>query len=145
MTYDELMEKVRDRGKAILSNNTNWDTGTVFDAINASARWLMSKTKAKEATATLTIVSGTRDYTISSAIASDVDTINMVVIDTNEIHGVSLKKLQDEIQIASGRKTATRYNMSANDAKNAMASALGDVLTVNKTIVLKAIGEQIED
>lgn len=97
MTYDELMEKVRDRGKVILSGNTNWDTGTVFDAINASARWLMSKTKAKEATATLTIVSGTRDYTISSAIASDVDTINMVVIDTNEIHGVSLKKLQDEI------------------------------------------------
>lgn len=58
---------------------------------------------------------------------------------------LSAKKLQDEIQIASGRKTATRYNMSATDAKNALSSALGDVLTVNKTLVLKAIGEQLEE
>jgi len=55
------------------------------------------------------------------------------------------KALQDEIQIASGKKTKTRYNLTVKDAKAHMESALGGLMSQKITKVLAAVGEAIED
>ena len=96
MTYDELIEVVRKRGKKLL-RGTSWESGEVFDAINSASIEFMAESKDQEATASLAIVAGTRDYTISSSIATLCDDINLMVIDNGTIEGVTLRKLQDEI------------------------------------------------
>lgn len=98
MTYDELIEVVRKRGKKLLQG-TSWESGEVYDAINSASTEFMAESKDQEATATLSIVAGTRDYTISSSIATLCDDINMITIDSGEIKGVTLRKLQNDIHL----------------------------------------------
>lgn len=55
------------------------------------------------------------------------------------------KAVQDEIQIASGRKSKTRYNLTVKDAKAHMENALGDLMAQKISKVLAPVGEAIED
>lgn len=96
MTYDQVIELVRKRGSNLVKG-VNWQSGDVFDAVNSACIEYMDKAKADEATASLAITTGTRDYTVSTAIGTDVDRINLVVIDTGTIEGIELRKMQDEI------------------------------------------------
>lgn len=53
---------------------------------------------------------------------------------------ISPRKLQEEIHLASGMKTATRRNLSLAQAKAALESAMGEVMVESKTRVLQEIG-----
>lgn len=53
-------------------------------------------------------------------------------------------KIQEEIQRASGKKSARLYNMTQKDAKQHMALALGDLLHIPTSKVLVETGAAIE-
>lgn len=53
--------------------------------------------------------------------------------------------LTEEIQKASGKKSATRYNMTGADAKRALADALGDLMTQSTSLTLAEVGRQLDD
>lgn len=74
MTYSTLVENVRQLTLPLQAKQI-WDKGNVFQSINRAARRLSIVTKDDEASTTMTLTSGTATYTISSAIASDVDEI----------------------------------------------------------------------
>lgn len=97
MTYDQLIETVRKRGKKLVQNSVSWESGEIYDAINSASIEYMAESKDQEATASLSIVAGTRDYTVSSSIGTTCDDINLIVIDTGKIKGVTINKFQDEI------------------------------------------------
>lgn len=97
MTYDQIIEKVRLRGFDWLQGTRYYESGAVYDALHAAVRHIFHVTKQHEASATLSLVAGTRDYTISSSIASDADSIIYVSIDTGSIEPLNLREFQNEI------------------------------------------------
>ena len=96
MTYDNIIELVRTRGRAILKGES-WEKGVIYDAVNSACIEYAKSAKTIETSASLSLVAGTRDYTISSAIGSDVGEITLVVIDSGTIEGIELRRFQDEI------------------------------------------------
>lgn len=97
LTYDQFIEKTRMRGFEFLHGTRYFEKGVVYDALHDAIRHVFHVTKQHETSASLSLVAGTRDYTISSAIASDVDSITYVTIDTGEIEPRTLRAFQDEI------------------------------------------------
>ena len=54
-------------------------------------------------------------------------------------------KLEEEIQIASGKKTRTRYNITKKEAKETLRDMLSDLMAVKTKTVIAETGEMIED
>ena len=99
MTFDQLIEKVRLRGYEWLRGTRYYETGVVYDALHDAIRHVFFITKQHESSASLSLVAGTRDYTISSAIAADADSIIYIQIDTGSIEPRTLRELQSEIHL----------------------------------------------
>lgn len=97
MTYDQVIEKVRGRGARFLTGQKGWEAGIVYDALNDAAREIAMKTKDAERTATLSLVAGTATYTISSAVAVDVDQILSIVMDWGTINPISPRGQNQDI------------------------------------------------
>lgn len=100
MTYSEMIAKIRARTLNLKRAFPGFDSdGVLFELVNEKAREFSMKTKNREATpVSLAIVAGTRDYTISSAIAADVDEINLITLsDGNEIRPRDLRNFQKEV------------------------------------------------
>jgi hypothetical protein len=99
MTYNQLIEKIRMRGFEFLHGTRYYEVGVVYDALHDALRHIFFTTKQHEGTASLSLVAGTRDYTISSAIDADCDSIIYIQIDTGSIEPRTLRELQDEIHL----------------------------------------------
>ena len=98
MTYDTLIDKIKKRCVRYLKGSLNYDVGVIFNVINDAIRDMARTSKDVVATpATLSLVAGTRDYTISSAIASDVRDIVAIYLDTGEIKPATAWSFQKEI------------------------------------------------
>lgn len=97
MTYNELIARIKVRARPIVKGSIAYDDGIIYEALNTAAREIAVKAKDNPSTATLSLIAGTRDYTISSAIASDVDEIQLLVTDTGEINLLSVEDFQNKI------------------------------------------------
>lgn len=95
MIYNQLIEKIRSRA-SLFSQNKEWESGVIYDAINDTIRGLPATIKI-EASVNLSIVVGTRDYTISTAIGADVDQIVQIQMDVGEIVPRTIWEFQKEI------------------------------------------------
>lgn len=97
MTYNQAIEKIRIRGYEWLQGTRQYEPGVVYDALHDAIRHVFFITKQHEGSSSLSLVAGTRDYTISSAIASDVDSIILITIDTGTIEPLTLRAFSDEV------------------------------------------------
>lgn len=97
MTYDQAIQKVRQRGFKWLQNTPFWQLGSVYDAINDAIRDLALSKSLESAATSLSIVAGTRDYTISTAIGTDVQEIVQLDLDTGEIRPKTIWAFQEHL------------------------------------------------
>lgn len=97
MTFDSLIQKIRARGYGFLANTRYYEAGLVYDAVNDAIRDLALNKSIESSATNLSIVAGTRDYTISSAIATDVQQIVQIDIDTGEIRPKTIWSFQEEL------------------------------------------------
>jgi len=75
----------------------------MFEFVNERAREFSTKTKDYEATATLSLTASTASYTVSTAIASDVDEIQLIVIDEGFIEPRTIRGLEEEAFLMSAK------------------------------------------
>jgi hypothetical protein len=94
LTYDQLIEKVRNRGYKWLYGTSSYDKGVIYDFINEEVDNLALLTKDYQKSSTLSIIAGQSDYTVSSAIASDVGSILLITTTGYEIHPCSLTEFK---------------------------------------------------
>lgn len=128
MTYDELIDVVRDRGKRFLINTADWELGSVYNAINAAARDIQAVSKPTQTTAPLSLVAGTQSYTISSAIASDVDEINFIRVGDAEIYPLSY----DDLERLSIDGVATENDAANDESETSLYfRVIGDTLKLS--------------
>lgn len=85
MTYSELIEEVR-QSSLPLNTTVTWQTdGAIYAIINRASRRLGMVLKDSQASASLSIISGTATYTISSSIASNADELTLIRIGNVEV------------------------------------------------------------
>lgn len=85
MTYAQLIEEVKQSALPLVQTTT-WQTdGAIYAIVNRASRRLGMVLKDSQASASLAIVAGTSTYTISSAIASNVDEITLIRAGNQEV------------------------------------------------------------
>jgi hypothetical protein len=97
LIYTQVIEKVRQRGFKWLQGTHLWQLGSIYDAINDAIRDLALSKNIESSATSLAIVAGTRDYTISSAIGTDVQEIVQIDLDTGEIRPKTIWAFQEEL------------------------------------------------
>lgn len=102
-TYTDVVERVRLRSLPLRKTLDGWTTDSVlFTFVVDALRIMTAKTGDYESKATLSIVAGTADYTISTAIAADVGEIHLIARDTSSsnpglnIEPREIRKWQEE-------------------------------------------------
>lgn len=105
-TYSDLIKRVRTRTIPIRNKYLGWGNDAVlFTLCNDVVREFSVKTKDYLASASLSIIAGQTDYTISSAIASDIDEIQLITIDTGNIEPREIRRFQYEIHAFSAKES----------------------------------------
>ena len=112
MTYSNFLKRLRLRilslkGKQLNGVSLFDEDGVLFNASQDAVRRLNLLSRDKETSASLSIVDGTADYTISTAIGTDVGEIVMIVIGDDQTYSRSLVKWQDEKETMSEEETET--------------------------------------
>lgn len=85
MTHDQLIAKIQNRVRLYVKGKLQFDVGVVYDALNDASREIAMKTKDRQSSASLSLVAGTSTYTISSAIATDIDEIQRIELNAGTI------------------------------------------------------------
>lgn len=97
MTYASFITRVRTRTVALRDKFSGWEIdGPLFTLVNDAVRELSAKTKDYRSSATLALVAGTSDYTVSTAIASDVGEIFLIDTGDRQIYPRDLDTLTEE-------------------------------------------------
>ena len=97
MTFDQVIQKIRVRGYEFLKDTRYYEAGLIYDAINDAIRNLALSKNIESTATSLSIVAGTRDYTISSSIGADVQEIVQIDLDTGEIRPKTIWAFQEEL------------------------------------------------
>jgi len=85
MTYSQVIEDIRQSSLPLRETDT-WKTdGAIFAIVNRASRRLGMVLKDSQASASLAIVSGTANYTISTSVASTADELTQIRIGNLEV------------------------------------------------------------
>jgi hypothetical protein len=109
MTYDQILEKIKLKSSGIIKDWESLRYEKIYSALNDGLRDISNKARFTTKQASLSIVAGTSDYTISTAVATDVGEIYQIQLSTGEIVGKSLEEFEEikTREVTAESETAT--------------------------------------